>query len=187
MLTPFAQVVDLSRRNATKGYTEQQAVVEITLVLRAAYARAPNQPQANPQPDENRHASLRPANFWQNFQFRLKQRGKVIATRSIRSQPIYSMPPKEAAPILAGATVHLEYNSKDVVSEEATVENPHSRIKNDYVIVRSESAALVNPRPALSETGVLLAYGCSHRCAMGGKLNLRDHRKLRAPVRFCVS
>src|ERR1700740_2473831 len=26
MLTPFAQVVDLSRPNATKGYTEQQAV-----------------------------------------------------------------------------------------------------------------------------------------------------------------
>ena len=29
LLTPFAQVVDVSRRNATKGYTEQQAATTI--------------------------------------------------------------------------------------------------------------------------------------------------------------
>jgi hypothetical protein len=74
MLTPFAEVLDLSRRNASKGYTEQQAVhdyrqgsdkiiVQITLVLRAAYAGAANKPQTNPPPEENRNASLRPENF----------------------------------------------------------------------------------------------------------------------------
>jgi hypothetical protein len=133
MLTPFAQVVELSRRNATKGYTEQQAVhdyrqgsgkiiVQITLVLRAAYAGAANKPPINPPPEENRNASLRPENFWQNFRFSLKQQGKVIATRSIRNEPIYSTPTKDAPPVLDGATVQLEYDSKDVASEETKVE-----------------------------------------------------------------
>jgi hypothetical protein len=136
MLTPFAQVVDLSRRNATKGYTEQQAVhnyrqgsdkiiVQITLVLRGAA----NKLQTNPQPEEKRKASLRPENFWQNFRFSLKQRGKVISTRSIRNEPIYSAPTKDAPPILDGATVLLEYDSKQVASEKTTVEilTPESR------------------------------------------------------------
>jgi hypothetical protein len=133
MLTPFAQVIDLSRRNATKGYMEKQAVhdyrqgsdkiiVQVTLVLRAAYAGAANKPQANPPPEENRNASLRPENFWQNFRFSLKQRGKVIASRSIRNEPIYSTPTKNAPPVLDGATVLLEYDSKQVASEETTIE-----------------------------------------------------------------
>lgn len=125
ILTPFAQVVDLSRRNGSRGYTEQQAfhdyhqardkiIVQVTLVLRALYAGAAQ--------DKAQGTSLRPENFWQNFRFSLKQRGKVIPTRYIRNDPIYSTPTKNAAPILNGATVQLEYDSKDVASEEATVE-----------------------------------------------------------------
>ena len=51
--------------------------------------------------------------------------------------------------MLDGATVHLEYISKDVPSEEATVEVLTPESKNHYVIVRSEKAALVNRDCAL--------------------------------------
>jgi hypothetical protein len=100
LLTPFAQVVDLSRRNATKGYTEQQAVhdyrqggnkiiVEITLVLRKTYAGAvKNKTQNNPPLEDTTNSSLRPENFWQKFRFSLKQDGRVIPTRSIHNEPI---------------------------------------------------------------------------------------------------
>ena len=134
MLTPFAQVVDLSWRNATRGYTEQQAVhdyhqardkiiVEITLVLRTAYARATqNKSEKNPSPEDAKNSPLHPENFWQNFRFSLKQHGRVIAPRSIHSEPIYSTPTDDANPVLNGATVQLEYDSKQVASEQTTVE-----------------------------------------------------------------
>lgn len=134
LLTPFAQVVDLSRRNATTGYTEQQAaedyrrygdkiLVQITLMLPAAYAKATqNNPPENSLAQDEKSASLRPENFWQNFRFGLKQRGKVVATRAIHNKPIYSAPTKDTPSVLDGATVWLEYDAKDVVSEETTVE-----------------------------------------------------------------
>jgi hypothetical protein len=134
LFTPFAQVVDLSRRNATTGYTEQQAaedyrrygdkiLVQITLMLPAAYAKATqNNPPENSLAQDEKSASLRPENFWQNFRFGLKQRGKVIATRAIHNKPIYSAPTKDTPSVLDGATVWLEYDAKDLASEETTVE-----------------------------------------------------------------
>ena len=134
LLTPFVQVVDVSRRNATKGYTEQQAahdyrqgrdkiIVQVTLVLRAAYAgAAQNDVQKTPPLEESKSASLRLEDFWQNFRFSLKQSGRVIPTRSIHNEPIYSTPTKDVPPVLDGATVQLEYDCKEVASEEATVE-----------------------------------------------------------------
>jgi hypothetical protein len=138
ILTPFAQVVDLSRRNATTNYTEQQAaedyrrqgdkiIVHINIMLPAAYAAAaqkslPETPPAENNPTENKGASLRPENFWQNFRFSLKQHGKVIATRSINDRPIYSTPTKDTPSVLDGAMVWLEYDAKDVASVPATVE-----------------------------------------------------------------
>jgi hypothetical protein len=141
MLTPFAQVVDLSMRNGTKGYAEGQAVrdyrqrgdkiiVQITLVLRTAYpGAAQNDAQKNPPIAEPKDSTLQPENFWQNFRFNLKQRGKVIATRLIRNEPIYSTGTRDAPPKLDGATVQLEYDCKDVASEEATVDvsSPESK------------------------------------------------------------
>lgn len=134
MLTPFAQVVDLSMRNGTKGYTEEQAIgdyhrrgdkiiVQVTLVLRTAYAGADqNNAQKNPATEESKDAALRPENFWQNFRFNLKEHGKVIATRQIHNEPIYSTATADTPPKLDGATVQLEYDCKDVGSEEATIE-----------------------------------------------------------------
>ena len=135
ILTPFAQVVDLSRR-FTSGYSEEQAtreyhergdtvVVRIVLMLPAAYpkpdalqndALAPAQQPAAPA------TALRPENFWQNFRFATKQHGKTISTRFIRNQPIHSTPTKDTPSVLDGATVWLEYDAKDATSEETVVE-----------------------------------------------------------------
>jgi hypothetical protein len=135
ILTPFAQVVDLSRR-FTSGYSEEQAareyhqrgdtiVVRILLMLPAAYPKpdAPaNEAAAPGQQPPAPATALRPENFWQNFRFATKQHSKTISTRFIRNQPIYSTPTKDTPSVLDGATVWLEYDAKDVVSEETVVE-----------------------------------------------------------------
>jgi len=91
--------------------------------LRAAYAgAAQNDVQKTPPLEESKSASLRLEDFWQNFRFSLKQSGRVIPTRSIHNEPIYSTPTKDVPPVLDGATVQLEYDCKEVASEEATVE-----------------------------------------------------------------
>jgi hypothetical protein len=145
ILTPFAQVVDLSRQ-FTSGYSEEQAareyhqrgdtvVVRILLMLPAAYPKpeptsneTPVPPQQSPPPN----AALQPENFWQNFRFDIKQHGKTIATRSIHNKPIYSTPTKDTPAVLDGATVWLEYDAKDVASEETVVEvtTPDSKTIN---------------------------------------------------------
>ena len=133
LLTPLAEVVDWSRRNATSDYAEQQAlkdyqsygdkvVVQITLVLPAAYAQArQNAAEGNPQP-QDKNAPLRPENFWQNFRFSLKQHDKIIPSRAIHNKPIYSSPTKDTPSVLDGATVWLEYDARDIASDAVTVE-----------------------------------------------------------------
>jgi hypothetical protein len=135
ILTPFAQVVDLSQR-FTSGYTEEQAtreyhqrgdtvVVRIVLMLPAAYpkpqsssADGPTYAQLPPAPN----TALRPENLWQNFRFDTKQRGKAVPTLFIRNKPIYSTPTKDTPAVLDGANVWLEYDAKDLASEETVVE-----------------------------------------------------------------
>jgi len=133
ILTPFTQVVDLSRRS-TSGYTEEQAareyrqrgdsvVVRVVIMLPAAYPQPEPSPNQAPAPTPTApNAPLQPENFWQNFRFDTKQNGKTIATRFIRNKPIYSTPTKDTPAALDGATVWLEYDAKDVASEEAVVE-----------------------------------------------------------------
>src|SRR6266853_5861081 len=135
ILTPFAQVVDLSRR-FTSGYSEEQAtreyhergdtvVVRIVLMLPAAYPKPDASPNDAPAPAQQPAApatALRPENFWQNFRFATKQHAKTISTRFIRNQPIHSTPTKDTPSVLDGATVWLEYDAKDATSEETVVE-----------------------------------------------------------------
>jgi len=145
ILTPFAQIVDVSR-HFSSGYTEEQAVREyhqrgdtivlrIVLMLPAAYPKpepAPDQPPAPPQQSPPANTSLRPENFWQNFHFEMKQHGKIVATRFIRNKPIYSTPTKDTPAVLDGATIWLEYDAKDVASDETVVEvtTPDSKTIN---------------------------------------------------------
>jgi hypothetical protein len=135
ILTPFAQVVDLSRRSPS-GYSEERAVreyhqrgntvvVRILLMLPAAYPKpepAPNEAPAPLPQSPPANTALRPENFWQNFRFETKQHGKTIASRSIRNKPMHSTPTKDTPAVLDGATVWLEYDAKDVASEEIVVQ-----------------------------------------------------------------
>jgi hypothetical protein len=132
VLTPFAQVVDQSRQNLSGRYTEQQAVqayhhqgdtvmVLVRLMLPGAYPQSERSPQAPPASSQGQNAVLRPENFWQNFQFAVKQNGKVLATRSISNKAIYSSATKAAPATLDGQTVWLEYDAKSVAAEEITV------------------------------------------------------------------
>ena len=132
LLTPFAQIVDLSQRRATSNYTEQQAtddyhrrgdkiIVQFTLILPQAYATAQKRPaQENPPDDQT--STLRPENFWQNYRFNLKQNAKLIPSRSVHSSPVYSAPTQDKPSVLDGAAVFIEYEAKDVAQEDATVE-----------------------------------------------------------------
>jgi hypothetical protein len=131
VLTPFVQVVDESGQHPS-GYTEAQAVqdyhqrgdtivVRVLLMLPATYPR----PKDNHSPVTQSQASateLRPENFWQNFHFNVKQHGRLLAPRSIKSKPVYSAATKEAPAVLDGATVWLQYDAKDVALDEIVVE-----------------------------------------------------------------
>lgn len=146
ILTPFAQVVDLSRRSPS-GYPEDQAareyqqrgdtiVVRIVLMLPAAYPKAEPGPDQSPVPAPQTppapNTALRPENFWQNFRFATKQHGKTIATRFIRNTPIYSTPTKDTPAVLDGATIWLQYDAKDLPPEDTVVEvtTPDSKTIN---------------------------------------------------------
>ena len=137
VLTPFAQLADLSRRY-TSGYSEEQAtreyrqrgntiVVRIVLMLPAAYPKPESQAsptgeiQASPGTNSS-NSDLKPENFWQNFRFETRQNGKVVPTRSVHNKPIYSTPTKDTPAVLDGATVWLEYDAKDIASAEAVVQ-----------------------------------------------------------------
>jgi hypothetical protein len=134
VLTPFAQVVDESRRKGSGGFSEQQAlaayhrrgdtlVIRVNLVLPAAYPEKERGAQApSVSHDQKQTDALRPENFWQKFQFALKQNGKTIPTKSIHNQPVYSAATKNSASTLDGQTVWLEYDAKSVANEPISVE-----------------------------------------------------------------
>ena len=135
LLTPYAQIVDLTRQKTTEGYSEAQAAddykraggtvkVNVVLMLPAAYPKAAQTAEApTPPPATGQQKSdIRPENFWQNFQFNLKQNGKTIPSRAISNQPIHSTATKDAPAVLDGENVWLEYDVKDVAAAPTTVE-----------------------------------------------------------------
>ena len=179
VLTPFAQVVDDSRKN-TASYSEEQAaqkyqqagktvLVNVTLMLPSVYPQAANdngkdiaeatgketntgssvaasgmpsgdatksdtakpgaaKPDAatpnaaTPTTEAQAKTDLRPENFWQSFQFYFKQNGKNIPSKALRDKPIYSTATKGTPAVLDGATVWIEFDAKDVASQETVIE-----------------------------------------------------------------
>src|ERR1700693_1503792 len=135
LLTPFAQIVDLSRQKTADGYTEEQAIqehkpagypvrVNVPLMLASAYPKTA-EPKDVPAPEpatRSEKNALRPENFWQNFQFNLKQNGKTIPARGISNQPIHSTATNTAPAVLTGENVWLEYDVNDVTSDLTTME-----------------------------------------------------------------
>jgi hypothetical protein len=134
VLTPFSQVVDESRRQGSAGFSEQQAlaayhkrgdtvVIRVNLVLPAAYPEKERGAQApSVSHDAKQTDALRPENFWQKFQFALKQNGKTIPTKSIHNKPVYSAATKNSASTLDGQTVWLEYDAKNIANEPISIE-----------------------------------------------------------------
>jgi hypothetical protein len=134
VLTPFSQVVDESRRKTSGGFSEEQAlaayhkrgdtvVIRVNLVLPAAYPEKERGAQApTVSHDSNQTANLKPENFWQKFQFALRQNGKTIPTKSIHNQPVYSAATKNSPSTLDGQTVWLEYDAKSIANEPISIE-----------------------------------------------------------------
>ncbi len=134
VLTPFAQVVDESRRKGSSGFSEQQAiaayhkrgdtvVIRVNLVLPAAYPEKERGAQAPAvSHDQKQTDALRPENFWQKFQFALNQNGKMVPTKSIHNQPVYSAATKNSPSTLDGQTVWLEYDAKSIANEPISIE-----------------------------------------------------------------
>jgi hypothetical protein len=133
ILTPFSQVVDRSRQKLS-GYTEEEAsqdykqqgntvMVRVLLMLPAAYPKLDARAgEASSNSTSSQNAKLRPENFWQNFRFNVKQQGKILPPRSIHNVPVYSAATKETPSALDGATVFLQYDSRNVASAPITVE-----------------------------------------------------------------
>jgi hypothetical protein len=131
ILTPYAQVVDQSRQK-TSGYSEEQAALDyhqrgntisinIVVMLPAAYpTTAPNSSTTNAPAENNR--VVRPENFWQNFKFNVKQNGKIIPPRSVRKESVDSSATKGTPAALDGANLWLDFDAKDVASDETIVE-----------------------------------------------------------------
>jgi hypothetical protein len=134
LLTPYAQIVDLCRRKAADGYAESQAVqdyqshgksvkLHVLIMLPAAYPKAAESAApATPPATGTQKREMTPENFWQNFQFHLRQDGKSIASRSISNLPVHSTATSNAAAVLDGENVWLEFDAKDVASDLTVVE-----------------------------------------------------------------
>ncbi len=131
VLTPYAQVVDQSRQKTT-SYSEAQTVLDyhqrgntilinVVIMLPAAYPTTGKDSRTTNPPKENSRV-VRPENFWQSFQINLKQSGKIIPSRSIKQKAIHSSATKGAPAALDGANVWLEFDAKDVASDETIVE-----------------------------------------------------------------
>jgi hypothetical protein len=68
------------------------------------------------------NSNLRPENFWQSFQFYFKQNGKNIPSKGLHNKPIYSTATKDAPAVLDGAAVLIEFDAKDVGSQDTVIE-----------------------------------------------------------------
>jgi hypothetical protein len=139
ILTPYAQVVERSRQKTT-SYSEEQAaldyrqhgntiLINIVIMLPAAYPTTGTDSRTTNPPAGNSRV-VRPENFWQNFQFNVKQNGKAIPPRSVRKKSIDSSATKGAPAALDVANIWLEFDTKDVASEETIVEvvTPEARM-----------------------------------------------------------
>ncbi len=129
LLTPYAQVVELSQENSA-GYSAQQAArdyrkrgdtvrLRVRLLFTATYtsmdaldsarrARGPEDPEFGVN------------QFWRAFRFMLRQREESIPGAFLRDEPIYSA--SRSFPGLTGTNVYFDYLASKVKPEEVEVE-----------------------------------------------------------------
>ncbi len=151
LLTPYAQVVDISRQK-TAGYSAQQAAQEykdrgdsfrvyVRIEFTATYGFLQAAESANHAGREQK-LQLQPYDFWRDFQFILSQEVKPAeprrdsASNSVDHQEeverrVMDVRWADSTPIysnsefnggLAGAVVWLDYDAKDITSDSASVD-----------------------------------------------------------------
>jgi hypothetical protein len=131
VFTPYAQVVELSRQQ-TVGYSAQRAeqdyrrrtdTIEMTVCieLTPTYGAVIAHPaQKGSRSSEATTYSLRSPDFWKDFRVQVSQRDSVIEPQNFSGAAIYSG--DEGGTSLSGATIWLEFEVQDLVSDDATVE-----------------------------------------------------------------
>jgi hypothetical protein len=133
VFTPYAQLVELSREH-TVGYSAQQAgqdyrhrsdTIEVTVYIQLTptYGAVIAHPvQKGSRSSEATTYSLRSPDFWRDFQFQMLQRDSIIEPRNFSGVATYTATDGEGGSSLSGATVWLEFDAKDLSSDDATVE-----------------------------------------------------------------
>ncbi len=130
LLTPYAQVVDISRKK-TAGYSAQQAeheykergdtiLVRVRIELTPTYGELETQPAPKNSGAEQR-ISPRPNDFWRDFRYRLAQKDETIEPVDVYGEAIYYTHGSGSGG-LRGAMVWLTYDAKEVESAMATIE-----------------------------------------------------------------
>ncbi|MBZ5700315.1 MAG: hypothetical protein LAN84_00550 [Acidobacteriia bacterium] len=130
LLTPYAQVVQLSAAHSI-GYSAQQAEeayqgrgdtlrVHVRLNLTPTYSFVMARKSAQNAADRQ-GVELRPDDFWQDFQFQLRQKDATLIPLDVRGEPVYQHDARGSGG-LAGAEVWLEYDAAEVASEMVEME-----------------------------------------------------------------
>ena len=130
LLTPYAQVVQVSRRHSV-GYSAQQAEkdyqgrgdilrVRVLLNLTPTYPVAMACQSAQNAADQQ-GIELRTEDFWQDFRFQLRQKDAAFEPLDLRGEPVYEHDARGSGG-LAGAQVWLDYDTAGVASAMAEVE-----------------------------------------------------------------
>ena len=128
LLTPLAQIVQVSS-HVSSGYSAQQAHIayqkrgdtillvvhlELTATYNAIDAERNAQDAAN-----KRGLALRPDDFWQDFQYGMKQKNLWIEPQAIRGEAEYG--DASVGSGLVGAWIYVEYNAQSAGSLETEV------------------------------------------------------------------
>lgn len=127
LFTPYAQVVDLSRRR-TVGYSAQQAAKDYAkqpylILVRVQIEFTETYPYAlalQPKPGTPIRHSFRPATFWKDFRIQLSQRGKTIEPQEAQGQLVSRATMRSS--LVTGASVTLTFDADKIASELTLVE-----------------------------------------------------------------
>lgn len=131
LLTPYAQVVDLSRQK-TLGYSAQQAEqdyrergdtirVRVRIEFTATYGLA--EAQKSGRSGTSSGFILRQEDFWKAFKVGLSQNDQWMEPLDIYGEPTYSLfNPGATGPVMKGALIYAEFSAGDVSSSTANVE-----------------------------------------------------------------
>ena len=127
LLTPFAQAVSLSA-NHTGNYSAQQAeqehdpnsetvLIEVDIYLTDSYGPllpAPNNGSSFPS-----GLTLRPSDFWHDFDVSVTSESHTVLPKGASGQPIYSC--SEGGCTLVGATITLTFMAAKFPTDSITV------------------------------------------------------------------